>query len=92
MPEATGWYKLSGMPPPITPKNEQSRFLLLTLLILYLVARILQLFAGEVPSLLIGRSFNEAHLTNCLSTPAVSSVNFRRLLLVTAGIPVQLNF
>lgn len=39
--------------PPIVLKNEKSRFLLLTLLILYLVARILQLFAGKVPSLLI---------------------------------------
>jgi len=34
-------------------KNEHGRFLLLTLLLLYLVARILQLFAGSVPSLLI---------------------------------------
>jgi uncharacterized membrane protein len=34
-------------------KNEQSRLLLLTLLFLYLVARILQLFAGRAPSLLI---------------------------------------
>jgi putative membrane protein len=39
--------------PPIALKNERSRFLLLTLLTLYLVARILQLFAGKVPSLLI---------------------------------------
>ena len=34
-------------------KNEHSRFLLLTLLFLYLVARILHLFAGRVPDLLI---------------------------------------
>src|SRR5260370_11855155 len=34
-------------------KNEHSRFLLLTLLILYMVARILQLFAGKARSLLI---------------------------------------
>lgn len=34
-------------------KNEHYRFLLLTLLFLYLVARILQVFAGRVPSLLI---------------------------------------
>jgi len=34
-------------------KNEHSRYLLLTLLFLYLVARVLQLFAGRVPSLLI---------------------------------------
>lgn len=34
-------------------KNEHYRFLLLTLLFLYLAARILQLFAGRVPSLLI---------------------------------------
>jgi putative membrane protein len=34
-------------------KNEHSRFLLSTLLFLYLVARVLQLFAGRVPSLLI---------------------------------------
>jgi hypothetical protein len=34
-------------------KNEQRRFLLLALLFLFLVARILQLFAGRVPSLLI---------------------------------------
>jgi uncharacterized membrane protein len=39
--------------PLIALKNEHSRFLLLASLILYLVARILQLFAGEVPSLLI---------------------------------------
>ncbi|HEY6467176.1 MAG TPA: hypothetical protein VIY69_14350 [Candidatus Acidoferrales bacterium] len=39
--------------PPIAWKDEHSRSLLLTLLILYLVARILQLFAGKVPSLLI---------------------------------------
>jgi uncharacterized membrane protein len=39
--------------PLIALKNEHSRILLLTLLILYLVARILQLFAGKVPSLLI---------------------------------------
>jgi hypothetical protein len=39
--------------PLIALKNEHSRFLLLTALILYLVARILQLFAGKVPSLLI---------------------------------------
>jgi putative membrane protein len=39
--------------PPIALKNQQSRSLLLTLLILYLVARIFQLFAGKVPSLLI---------------------------------------
>jgi len=39
--------------PPIALKNEHSRFLLLTLFALYLVARILQLFAGKVPSLLI---------------------------------------
>jgi len=37
----------------IVLKNEHSRFLLLTLLILYLVARILQLFAGKALSLLI---------------------------------------
>src|ERR1700675_4295035 len=34
-------------------KNEQRRFLLLSLLFLFLVARILQLFAGRVPNLLI---------------------------------------
>jgi uncharacterized membrane protein len=34
-------------------KNEQRRFLLLVLLFLFLVARILQLFAGRVPNLLI---------------------------------------
>jgi len=34
-------------------KNEQRRFLLLALLLLFLVARILQLFAGRVPNLLI---------------------------------------
>ena len=34
-------------------KNEQCRFLLLSLLSLFLVARILQLFAGSVPNLLI---------------------------------------
>ena len=39
--------------PPIALKNEHYRFLLWTLLFLYLVARILQLFAGRVPSLLI---------------------------------------
>jgi hypothetical protein len=39
--------------PLIALKNEHSRFLLLTSLILYLVARILQLFGGEVPSLLM---------------------------------------
>jgi hypothetical protein len=39
--------------PLIALKNEHSRFLLLTSLILYLAARILQLFAGQVPSLLI---------------------------------------
>jgi putative membrane protein len=38
---------------PIDLKNEHSRFLLSTLLFLYLVARVLQLFAGRVPSLLI---------------------------------------
>jgi len=37
----------------IALKNEDSRILLLTLLILYLVARVLQPFAGTVPSLLI---------------------------------------
>lgn len=39
--------------PAIAMKNEHYRFLLWTLLFLYLVARILQLFAGMVPSLLI---------------------------------------
>ena len=39
--------------PPIAKKNEQRRFLLLSLLSLFLVARILQLFAGRVPNLLI---------------------------------------
>jgi uncharacterized membrane protein len=39
--------------PSIALKNQYSRFLLLTLLILYLVARILQLFAAKVPILLI---------------------------------------
>lgn len=34
-------------------KNEHYRFLLLTLLFFYLVGRVLQLFAGRVPSLLI---------------------------------------
>jgi uncharacterized membrane protein len=34
-------------------KNEQHRFLLLALLFLFMVARILQLFAGRVPNLLI---------------------------------------
>jgi uncharacterized membrane protein len=34
-------------------KNEQRRFLLLALLFLFLVARMLQLFAGRVPNLLI---------------------------------------
>jgi len=34
-------------------KNEQRLFLLLALLLLFLVARILQLFAGRIPSLLI---------------------------------------
>jgi putative membrane protein len=34
-------------------KNEERRFLLLALLFLFLVARILQLFAGRVPNLLI---------------------------------------
>jgi len=34
-------------------RNDQSRFLLIALLLLYLVARVLQLFAGRVPSLLI---------------------------------------
>ena len=34
-------------------KNEQRRFLLLALLLLFLVARILQLFVGRVPNLLI---------------------------------------
>jgi len=34
-------------------KNQQRRFLLLALLFLFLVARILQLFAGRVPNLLI---------------------------------------
>jgi len=34
-------------------KNEHRRFLLLTLLLLYVIARILQLFAGRIPSLLI---------------------------------------
>lgn len=34
-------------------KNDRSRFLLSTLLFLYLMARVLQLFAGRVPSLLI---------------------------------------
>ena len=39
--------------PPIAMKNEQRRFLLLALLFLFLVARILQLFASRVSSLLI---------------------------------------
>lgn len=39
--------------PPTAMKNEFYRFLLLILLFLYLVARILQVFAGRVPSLLI---------------------------------------
>lgn len=39
--------------PAIAMKNEHYRFLLWTLLFLYLVARILQLLAGRVPSLLI---------------------------------------
>jgi hypothetical protein len=34
-------------------KNELYRYFLLTLLFLYLLARILQLFAGRVPSLLV---------------------------------------
>jgi uncharacterized membrane protein len=34
-------------------KNNQSRFLLSTLLLLYLVGRVLQLFAGGIPNLLI---------------------------------------
>jgi hypothetical protein len=34
-------------------KNNQSRLLLLTLLLLYLIGRILQLFAGTVPNLII---------------------------------------
>jgi uncharacterized membrane protein len=38
---------------PTALKNEPYRFLLWTLLFLYLVARILQLFAGRVPNLLI---------------------------------------
>jgi uncharacterized membrane protein len=37
----------------IAMKNNQSRSLLLTLLFLYLIGRILQLFAGSVPSLII---------------------------------------
>ena len=39
--------------PPIARKDEQRRFVLLALLFLFLVARILQLFAGRVPNLLI---------------------------------------
>lgn len=39
--------------PPIARKNEHYRFLFLTLLFFYLVGRVLQLFAGRVPSLLI---------------------------------------
>jgi uncharacterized membrane protein len=39
--------------PPIARKDEQRRFVLLALLFLFLVARILQLFAGRVPDLLI---------------------------------------
>src|SRR4029077_12829322 len=39
--------------PPIGMKNEQRRLLLLALLFLFLMARILQLFAGRVPNLLI---------------------------------------
>ena len=39
--------------PRIAITNEQRRFLLLALLFLFLVARILQLFAGRVPNLLI---------------------------------------
>jgi uncharacterized membrane protein len=48
MCRTTRWHKLR-----IAMKDEQSRFLLLTLLFLYLVARILQLFPDRVPSLLI---------------------------------------
>jgi hypothetical protein len=39
--------------PPIARKDEQRRFVLLALLFLFLVARILQLFAGRVLNLLI---------------------------------------
>jgi uncharacterized membrane protein len=39
--------------PPIARKDEPRRFVLLVLLFLFLVARILQLFAGRVPNLLI---------------------------------------
>ena len=39
--------------PPIAGKDEQRRFVLLALLFLFLVARILQLFAGRVPNLLM---------------------------------------
>ena len=39
--------------PPIARKDEQRRFVLLALLFLFLVARILRLFAGRVPNLLI---------------------------------------
>lgn len=38
---------------PMDLKNEHSRFPLSALLFLYLVVRILQLFAGRVPNLLI---------------------------------------
>jgi len=34
-------------------RNNQNRFLLSTLLLLYLLGRILQLFAGRVPNLII---------------------------------------
>jgi uncharacterized membrane protein len=39
--------------PPIARRDEQRRFVLLALLFLFLVARILQLFAARVPNLLI---------------------------------------
>ena len=44
--------------PPIAIKNEQRRFLLSSLLSLFLAARILQLFAGSVPNLLIIVTFH----------------------------------
>jgi uncharacterized membrane protein len=50
--KSTTWHKLSHMAP-IALKNEHNRLVLSTLLLLYLIARVLQLFAGRVPSLLL---------------------------------------